>query len=67
MKIFFFITLVGCLNSMGCYPAPEPGTPPTSIMAGVSEMIAGESVEITYIANEGVFIRAGDKQVLIDA
>ncbi len=50
---------------MGCYPKAEPDRPVH--IDRVSEVVPEEAVEITYIANEGVFIRAGAKQVLIDA
>lgn len=67
MKIFSFFALVCSLNLMGCYLNADLDMPAISSTKSVSQVIPGETVEITYIANEGVFISAGDKQVLIDA
>ncbi|MFK7846766.1 MAG: MBL fold metallo-hydrolase [Rhodothermales bacterium] len=67
MKIYAIITLVCSLALMGCYLKGEFDIPPASSIDGVPEVLPTDTLEITYIANEGVFIRIGDKQVLIDA
>jgi L-ascorbate metabolism protein UlaG (beta-lactamase superfamily) len=48
------------LNNLGSAPNPGP-----VVAAGVADPQQA-TLEITYIANEGVLITAGDKQVLID-
>jgi len=51
------------MSIRGSAPKPGAGIAPESAVAPLSQ---SPTLEITYIANEGVLISSGDKQVLID-
>src|SRR5215216_4933342 len=61
-----FITLIAIAYVVVDYQWPRRATAPlaSESLAGPSTNVTG--LEITYIANEGVLISSGDKQVLID-